>query len=73
MTKSVLPDTHHLAAAQGWLQLGNHVEANEELEQIAPSLRSHPDVLELRWQIYAKAEKWDACLDIVGKQMNNKG
>ena len=34
------PDSHHLLAAQGWLELGNHLEANAELEQIAPRLRS---------------------------------
>lgn len=60
------PDTLHLQAAQGWLELGNHLEANEELECIAPQLRVHPDVLEIRWQIYAHAEKWDACVDIAG-------
>jgi hypothetical protein len=27
------------------------------LEQITPELRGHPDVLEIRWQIYAKAKK----------------
>ncbi len=58
------PDSQHLEAAQGWLYLGDRLEANEELERIRPSLRSHPDVLEVRWQVYAKAEKWDACLDI---------
>lgn len=58
------PDTLHLTAAEGWLELGNAVEANGELERITPQLRAHPDVLQLRWQIYAKAEKWDACLDI---------
>ena len=59
-----LPDRHHLRAAQGWLELGNHAEANEELELIAPELRAHPDVLEIRWHIYAHANKWDACVDI---------
>jgi tetratricopeptide (TPR) repeat protein len=58
------PDTLHLQAAQGWLELGNHVEANEELEQITPQLRSHPAVLEVRWQVYAAARKWEAALDI---------
>jgi len=58
------PDSHHLEAAQGWLELGNHLEANEELDQITPELRAHPDVLELRWQIYARAQKWDACVDL---------
>jgi predicted Zn-dependent protease len=44
--------------------LGNSQEANEELERITPSLRAHPDVLEVRWQIYAQAKKWEACVDI---------
>jgi tetratricopeptide (TPR) repeat protein len=58
------PDNHHLNAALGWLELGNHLEANAELENITAALRSHPAVLELRWQIYAKEEKWEACVDI---------
>ena len=58
------PDSIHLDAAEGWLGLGNQVEAFEELEQISPQLRVHPDVLELRWQIYAKEKKWEACVDI---------
>ena len=58
------PDRQHLEAAQGWLELGNHAEANEELERIAPRLRVHPDVLEVRWHLYAHAKKWDACVDI---------
>ncbi len=58
------PDSLHLQAAQGWLELGNHLEANEELERIAPSLRAHPDVLTVRWEVYAAAKKWEAALDI---------
>ena len=58
---SALP---HFRAAEGWLELGNAQEANEELEKIPPRLRGHPDVLEIRWQIYAAAERWDACLDL---------
>jgi tetratricopeptide (TPR) repeat protein len=58
------PDSIHLNAAEGWLGLGDYLEANEELEQIAPRLRVHPDVLEIRWQIYAKELKWEACRDI---------
>lgn len=64
MAPLTTPDTHHLKAARGWLELGNHMEANEELEKITASLRSHPDVLEVRWQIYAKAGEWQACYDI---------
>lgn len=58
------PDSFHLEAAQGWLELGSHLEANEELEKITPELRAHPQVLEVRWQIYAVAKKWEAALDI---------
>jgi len=58
------PDSLHLEAAQGWLELGNHLEANEELEKITTKLRVHPDVLEMRWEIFARAKKWEACLDI---------
>ena len=58
------PDSHHLEAAQGWLELGNHAEADAELDSIASSLRAHPDVLNVRWGIYAAARKWEAALDI---------
>jgi tetratricopeptide (TPR) repeat protein len=27
-------------------------------------MRAHPDVLEIRWHIFAKAQKWEACVDI---------
>ena len=58
------PDSTHLLAAQGWLELGNHLEAKEELERISAPLRTHPDVLEVRWHIYAKENKWEACYEI---------
>src|SRR6185437_6394645 len=59
-----LPDLHHFRAAQGWLELGDHIEANAELDNIKPANRAHPDVLEIRFEIYAKELKWDACRDI---------
>ena len=46
MTPLEHPDVHHLRAAQGWLELGNHLEADKELDEIAPELRAHPDVLD---------------------------
>src|SRR5206468_379285 len=57
------PDRLHLQAAQGWLELGNHLEADKELDEITPQLRAHPDVLEVRWHIYAQGRK-NACVDI---------
>ena len=65
-----LDDQRHLAAAEGWFELGLHLEANLELEKIQPQLCGHPDVLELRWHIYAKEKKWDACLDIAAALIN---
>jgi tetratricopeptide (TPR) repeat protein len=58
------PDSHHLRAAQGWLELGNHREAAAELEQVSPSSANHPDVLEVRWGIAAAAKNWNACIEI---------
>jgi hypothetical protein len=58
------PDSHHLSAAIGWLELGNHGEANEELEKISPALRTHPEVLRVRWAIYYLVQNWDACFEI---------
>ena len=57
-------DKFHIRAAEGWLELGNHLEANEELENVTATLRSHPEVLSLRFQIYSKAEKWDYAAEI---------
>lgn len=58
------PDAHHLTAAEGWLELGNHLEANEELEQITPTLRAHPQVLLLRLRIYERAKQWAMCVEV---------
>jgi predicted Zn-dependent protease len=57
------PDTLHLQAALGWIELGNHIEADAELDNITASLRAHPDVLKVRWEIYAAAKKWEAAID----------
>lgn len=57
------PDSHHLRAAMGWLELGNAVAAEEELERIAATLLVHPDVLEMRWHVYAYARRWAAAVD----------
>ncbi len=46
------------------LGLGNHIEANEELANITPQNRAHPSVLAVRFEIFAKAGKWDAAAEI---------
>jgi hypothetical protein len=54
-------DQMFLNAAEGWLGLGDHLAANQELEQISPELRGDPRVLDIRLQIYWKAENWVLC------------
>jgi predicted Zn-dependent protease len=52
------PDSHHLAAVKGWLELHAFKDAARELESIRPEFRDHPDVLEVRWALAANAGNW---------------
>jgi hypothetical protein len=58
------PDAFHLSAAEGWLALGSPEEARVELNRIAPALRLHPDVLYVRWQLFARLHDWNRCVAI---------
>jgi hypothetical protein len=58
------PDSFHLSAAVGWIELGNWHEGEAELEKIAPALRAHPNVLQIRWVIHGKAGEWERCVEI---------
>ncbi len=64
MTPLPLPDQRHLEAAEGWLGLGDHLAANEELEQIKPIFRAHPVVLKVRYEVYSAAKRWDGAVEI---------
>ena len=55
------PDRLHLESAEGWLMLGNPAESEAELQRITSPLQDHPDVLELRWLILARLQRWDVC------------
>ncbi len=52
------PDSHHLKAVEGWLELGNYIEADAELKRISLENRFHPYVLLAQWQINAKQGNW---------------
>lgn len=58
------PDSHHLSAALGWLDLGNSAEAELELAKIRPEYSKHPDVLETHWMICAAEQDWPAALRV---------
>ena len=57
-------DRMALQRAQGWLELHLPMEANEELEEMQPAMRAHPEVLKLRYSIFSAAKKWDMALEI---------
>jgi predicted Zn-dependent protease len=52
-----------LDAAEGWLGLGNQVEAFTELQQISEEAQQHPEVLRLRYDIYATGKNWAAAAE----------
>ena len=58
------PDAHHLRAAIGWLELGDPVEAGEEIARLRTESLDHPDVLEVRWAICAAGPSWEAALQV---------
>lgn len=64
-------DCFHLDAAVGWLGLDNWREANNELDQIAPSMRAHPDVLRIRWAVCAEADQWESAFEIAQSLVAN--
>ena len=57
-------DLHRLSATVGWLELGNVTEAKAELAFIAPEQQNHPNVLEVRWLLSAREERWDEALQV---------
>jgi uncharacterized protein HemY len=59
-------DLRHLEAARAWLELSaqNWTEANEELDSIQATMRSHPEVLKVRIAIYLSAGRKDVALQI---------
>src|SRR4051794_22485509 len=53
------PYEKHIIAAEGYVELGMHLDANEELEQLEPENRILPAVMAIRIQIYRALEKWE--------------
>lgn len=58
------PECHYLSCAAGWVELGNTEEAEKELGSLGPAWQQHPDVLEVRWMIRARQERWEDALQI---------
>lgn len=47
--------------------LNNPVEAQEELEQLSPSTREHPEVLMVLWDIHAHCQRWEDAIKIADR------
>jgi lipopolysaccharide biosynthesis regulator YciM len=60
-------DLRHLMAAEGYLELGMPLEANEELERIEPDVRHVPEVLEVRLAIYRTMKRWELMQTIAAR------
>ena len=54
----------YLDAAVGWLGLGNPSEASIEVDRIALEYKTHPDVLEVRWEVSGRRQQWEEALAI---------
>jgi predicted Zn-dependent protease len=57
------PDIHHFSAAEGWLGLSSPRDAQTELDQISKAQRTNLLVMELQWQVHAKAKDWDKAIE----------
>lgn len=53
------PFERHLQAAAGFLDLGLPLDADEELDQIEPEMRSLSEVLAVRAKIYQELRRWE--------------
>ena len=71
MKRLAPPDSHYLSAAIGWLGLGLGEDAKGELKLISRANRQHPDVLEVRWAIYAGEGQWGAALVAARKLLSH--
>ena len=57
-----------LQVAVGYLELGMLGEANDEIENLAPELKSSSAVLGVRLEIYRAAEKW-SLMEVVAREL----
>jgi tetratricopeptide (TPR) repeat protein len=57
-------DQQYIRAAEGWIELGDHLSAFEELEKLGPRQRAHPYVFKLRWHIFNHAGKHEMAFTI---------
>lgn len=67
MSKLQPPDTHHLSAAEGWLELGNPREAMAELDRLTDAAQGRVEVLAVRWGILARFKLWQESVVVAAR------
>lgn len=60
-------DKRHLLAAEGYLELGMHLDAVDELEGVSKEIASIPQVLSLWMEVYRGLKKWGAMQAVAEK------
>ena len=60
-------DQRCFLAAHGWLELGDWKSAEQELEELTPKHLTSVDVMDLRWLILAKGERWNDAVEVARK------
>ena len=58
------PDSYHLRASEGWLELGNAAESLNEIANIAPENQNRIDVLLNKWNAHLKMRDWTSCVAV---------
>ncbi len=58
----------HLQAAQGFLELGLPLDANEEIESIEPEMKTLSEVLAVRLEIFRTLGKWEL-MEVVARRL----
>ena len=61
------PDSFYFSAAVGWMELGNPVEAAEELSRISAEIANRLESLVFKWEVYSKLRRWPECLRIADR------
>ena len=69
MKNLTFPDRHRLNAAEGWLDLGDHEEAEAELRQLSPGARETNDYFNLQWRLLVLRRQWSLALQTAQTQI----
>ncbi|MDB6064067.1 MAG: hypothetical protein JWR26_275 [Pedosphaera sp.] len=58
------PDSHHVKAAEGWLELGSPADARHELSRLSDQNLTHPYALAVGWVVVSRLGQWEAAARI---------